>query len=71
MAYASVASSDLRGDLAAMESRGQSSDESVQKIALITKQAVDAQNKTDYLHGALKEAKEVGALRVAMRNVPS
>ncbi|KAJ3005129.1 hypothetical protein HKX48_000849 [Thoreauomyces humboldtii] len=50
--------SELRGDLAAMESRGQSSDESVQKLAAITKQAVDAQSKNDTLHTALKQAKE-------------
>ncbi|TPX54803.1 hypothetical protein PhCBS80983_g05745 [Powellomyces hirtus] len=50
--------SELRGDLAAMETRGQSSDESVQKLASITKQAVDAQSQNDYLHTALKQAKE-------------
>ncbi|KNC96680.1 uncharacterized protein SPPG_07893 [Spizellomyces punctatus DAOM BR117] len=49
---------ELRSDLAAMESRGQSSDESVQKIAAITKQAVEAQHKNEYLHSALKSAKE-------------
>ncbi|KAI8819574.1 HOOK protein-domain-containing protein [Fimicolochytrium jonesii] len=49
---------ELRSDLAAMESRGQSSDENVQRIAAITKQAVDAQSKNDTLHAALKQAKE-------------
>ncbi|KAJ3183360.1 hypothetical protein HDU87_006679 [Geranomyces variabilis] len=49
---------ELRGDLAAMESVAQSSDEGVQKLANITKQAVDAQSQNDYLHTALKAAKE-------------
>ncbi|KAJ3146694.1 hypothetical protein HDU86_008438 [Geranomyces michiganensis] len=49
---------ELRGDLAAMESVAQSSDEGVQKLANITKQAVDAQSQNDYLHTALKAAKD-------------
>ncbi|KAJ3046327.1 hypothetical protein HDV00_000141 [Rhizophlyctis rosea] len=50
--------SDLRSALAAMESRGQSSDETTQKLGSVTQKMVQSQEQNIQLHEALKRAKE-------------
>jgi hypothetical protein len=52
--------SDLKAALAAVESKGHSSDENIQKLASTTQKVVQLTEQNGMLHKALKKAKEVG-----------
>ncbi|KAI8855168.1 hypothetical protein BC829DRAFT_1770 [Chytridium lagenaria] len=51
-------SSDLKAALAALESKGQSADETTQKLATATQKIVQLTEQNTKLHKALKEAKK-------------